>query len=183
MQEAKTQLPLVVLKKVWGEAVSYICGLKEDYSRLFQGQRAAMWVTWHTICHFLNHKSWGTVSLKWRAWDKKHKNISLISVYKCYWSKQSFSCCRMLVPLLKGPSNLAFWRQGYTFVYILLLIVPLQFNQSESKPPHGVNNLLVDMIGWLVDLTVKPEKNTRSLITTKQYYVTVEESFCAEAES
>uniref|UniRef100_A0A674N4D7 Inhibitor of nuclear factor kappa-B kinase subunit alpha n=1 Tax=Takifugu rubripes TaxID=31033 RepID=A0A674N4D7_TAKRU len=36
------QLPLVVLKKIWGEAVSYICGLKEDYSRLFQGQRAAM---------------------------------------------------------------------------------------------------------------------------------------------
>ncbi|KAG7275872.1 hypothetical protein CRUP_033285 [Coryphaenoides rupestris] len=42
LQEAKTQLPLVVLKKVWAEAVSYICGLKEDYSRLFQGQRAAM---------------------------------------------------------------------------------------------------------------------------------------------
>uniref|UniRef100_A0A671YKL8 Inhibitor of nuclear factor kappa-B kinase subunit alpha n=1 Tax=Sparus aurata TaxID=8175 RepID=A0A671YKL8_SPAAU len=42
LQEAKTQLPLVLLKKVWGEAVSYICGLKEDYSRLFQGQRAAM---------------------------------------------------------------------------------------------------------------------------------------------
>lgn len=46
VQEPKTQLPLVALKKVWGEAVSYICGLKEDYSRLFQGQRAAMWVTW-----------------------------------------------------------------------------------------------------------------------------------------
>lgn len=42
VQEPKTQLPLVALKKVWGEAVSYICGLKEDYSRLFQGQRAAM---------------------------------------------------------------------------------------------------------------------------------------------
>ena len=42
VQEAKTLLPLVLLKKVWGEAVSYICGLKEDYSRLFQGQRAAM---------------------------------------------------------------------------------------------------------------------------------------------
>uniref|UniRef100_A0AAQ5Y4H8 Inhibitor of nuclear factor kappa-B kinase subunit alpha n=1 Tax=Amphiprion ocellaris TaxID=80972 RepID=A0AAQ5Y4H8_AMPOC len=42
VQDAKTQLPLVMLKKVWGEAVSYICGLKEDYSRLFQGQRAAM---------------------------------------------------------------------------------------------------------------------------------------------
>uniref|UniRef100_A0A3P9MNU1 Inhibitor of nuclear factor kappa-B kinase subunit alpha n=1 Tax=Oryzias latipes TaxID=8090 RepID=A0A3P9MNU1_ORYLA len=42
VQEPKTQLPLVVLKKVWGEAVSYICGLKEDYCRLFQGQRAAM---------------------------------------------------------------------------------------------------------------------------------------------
>uniref|UniRef100_A0A665VQZ2 Inhibitor of nuclear factor kappa-B kinase subunit alpha n=1 Tax=Echeneis naucrates TaxID=173247 RepID=A0A665VQZ2_ECHNA len=42
VQEAKTQLPLVALKKVWGEAVSYICGLREDYSRLFQGQRAAM---------------------------------------------------------------------------------------------------------------------------------------------
>uniref|UniRef100_A0A6Q2WZH1 Inhibitor of nuclear factor kappa-B kinase subunit alpha n=1 Tax=Esox lucius TaxID=8010 RepID=A0A6Q2WZH1_ESOLU len=42
VREAKSQLPLVVLKKVWAEAVSYICGLKEDYSRLFQGQRAAM---------------------------------------------------------------------------------------------------------------------------------------------
>uniref|UniRef100_A0A669B7D6 Inhibitor of nuclear factor kappa-B kinase subunit alpha n=1 Tax=Oreochromis niloticus TaxID=8128 RepID=A0A669B7D6_ORENI len=42
VQDAKTQLPLVVMKKVWGEAVSYICGLKDDYSRLFQGQRAAM---------------------------------------------------------------------------------------------------------------------------------------------
>uniref|UniRef100_A0A8C5HRL4 Inhibitor of nuclear factor kappa-B kinase subunit alpha n=1 Tax=Gouania willdenowi TaxID=441366 RepID=A0A8C5HRL4_GOUWI len=42
VQESRIQLPLVVLKKVWGEAVSYICGLKDDYSRLFQGQRAAM---------------------------------------------------------------------------------------------------------------------------------------------
>uniref|UniRef100_A0AAQ4PTD4 Inhibitor of nuclear factor kappa-B kinase subunit alpha n=1 Tax=Gasterosteus aculeatus aculeatus TaxID=481459 RepID=A0AAQ4PTD4_GASAC len=42
VQEAKTELPLVALKMVWGEAVSYICGLKDDYSRLFQGQRAAM---------------------------------------------------------------------------------------------------------------------------------------------
>ncbi|KAI1886825.1 hypothetical protein AGOR_G00199790 [Albula goreensis] len=42
VRETKTQLPLTTLKKVWGEAVSYICGLKEDYSRLFQGQRAAM---------------------------------------------------------------------------------------------------------------------------------------------
>uniref|UniRef100_A0AAR2JS31 Inhibitor of nuclear factor kappa-B kinase subunit alpha n=1 Tax=Pygocentrus nattereri TaxID=42514 RepID=A0AAR2JS31_PYGNA len=42
VRETKTQLPLSALKKVWGEAVSYICGLREDYSRLFQGQRAAM---------------------------------------------------------------------------------------------------------------------------------------------
>uniref|UniRef100_A0A671NSG4 Inhibitor of nuclear factor kappa-B kinase subunit alpha n=1 Tax=Sinocyclocheilus anshuiensis TaxID=1608454 RepID=A0A671NSG4_9TELE len=42
IRETKTQLPLSTLKKVWGEAVSYICGLREDYSRLFQGQRAAM---------------------------------------------------------------------------------------------------------------------------------------------
>uniref|UniRef100_A0A672Y9K7 Inhibitor of nuclear factor kappa-B kinase subunit alpha n=1 Tax=Sphaeramia orbicularis TaxID=375764 RepID=A0A672Y9K7_9TELE len=34
VQEAKMPLPLVVLKKVWGEAVSYICGLKEDYIAL-----------------------------------------------------------------------------------------------------------------------------------------------------
>uniref|UniRef100_A0A8C1XAH2 Inhibitor of nuclear factor kappa-B kinase subunit alpha n=1 Tax=Cyprinus carpio TaxID=7962 RepID=A0A8C1XAH2_CYPCA len=44
VRETKTQLPLSTLKKVWGEAVSYICGLREDYSRLFQGQRAAMYV-------------------------------------------------------------------------------------------------------------------------------------------
>ncbi|XP_063730467.1 inhibitor of nuclear factor kappa-B kinase subunit alpha-like isoform X2 [Eleginops maclovinus] len=42
VRETKTQLPLSALRKVWGEAVSYICGLKEDYIRLFQGQRAAM---------------------------------------------------------------------------------------------------------------------------------------------
>uniref|UniRef100_A0A669BKM4 Inhibitor of nuclear factor kappa-B kinase subunit alpha n=1 Tax=Oreochromis niloticus TaxID=8128 RepID=A0A669BKM4_ORENI len=42
VRETKTQLPLSALRKVWGEAVSYICGLKEDYNRLFQGQRAAM---------------------------------------------------------------------------------------------------------------------------------------------
>uniref|UniRef100_A0A3Q2YBB6 Inhibitor of nuclear factor kappa-B kinase subunit alpha n=1 Tax=Hippocampus comes TaxID=109280 RepID=A0A3Q2YBB6_HIPCM len=42
VQEARTPLPLGVLKKVWAEALSYICGLKDDYSRLFQGQRAAM---------------------------------------------------------------------------------------------------------------------------------------------
>uniref|UniRef100_A0AAY4AKB6 Inhibitor of nuclear factor kappa-B kinase subunit alpha n=1 Tax=Denticeps clupeoides TaxID=299321 RepID=A0AAY4AKB6_9TELE len=28
--------------KVWAESVSYVCGLKEDYNLLFQGQRAAM---------------------------------------------------------------------------------------------------------------------------------------------
>lgn len=42
VRETKTQLPLAALKKVWGEAVSYICGLKEDYLHLYQGQRAAM---------------------------------------------------------------------------------------------------------------------------------------------
>ncbi|XP_057682571.1 inhibitor of nuclear factor kappa-B kinase subunit alpha-like isoform X2 [Corythoichthys intestinalis] len=42
VQEARTPMPLAVLKKVWAEALSYICGLKDDYSRLFQGQRAAM---------------------------------------------------------------------------------------------------------------------------------------------
>uniref|UniRef100_A0A8C3G9G0 Inhibitor of nuclear factor kappa-B kinase subunit alpha n=1 Tax=Cyclopterus lumpus TaxID=8103 RepID=A0A8C3G9G0_CYCLU len=42
IRETKTQLPLSALRKVWGEAVSYICGLKEDYIRLYQGQRAAM---------------------------------------------------------------------------------------------------------------------------------------------
>uniref|UniRef100_A0A7N8XZM3 Inhibitor of nuclear factor kappa-B kinase subunit alpha n=1 Tax=Mastacembelus armatus TaxID=205130 RepID=A0A7N8XZM3_9TELE len=35
-------LPLSALREVWGEAVSYICGLKDDYIRLYQGQRAAM---------------------------------------------------------------------------------------------------------------------------------------------
>ncbi|XP_061693563.1 inhibitor of nuclear factor kappa-B kinase subunit alpha-like isoform X1 [Syngnathoides biaculeatus] len=42
VRETKTQLPLAALRKVWGEAISYICGLKEDYARLYQGQRAAM---------------------------------------------------------------------------------------------------------------------------------------------
>ncbi|XP_061601357.1 inhibitor of nuclear factor kappa-B kinase subunit alpha-like [Cololabis saira] len=42
VRETKTQLPLSALRKVWGEAVSYIHGLKEDYLRLYQGQRAAM---------------------------------------------------------------------------------------------------------------------------------------------
>ncbi|XP_075697963.1 inhibitor of nuclear factor kappa-B kinase subunit alpha isoform X2 [Rhinoderma darwinii] len=42
VQESKTQLPIVQLRKVWAEAVHYVSGLKEDYSRLFQGQRAAM---------------------------------------------------------------------------------------------------------------------------------------------
>lgn len=41
VRETKTQLPLSALRKVWGEAVNYICGLKEDYCRLYQGQRAA----------------------------------------------------------------------------------------------------------------------------------------------
>lgn len=42
VRETKTQLPLAALRKVWGEAVSYICGLREDYFYLYQGQRAAM---------------------------------------------------------------------------------------------------------------------------------------------
>uniref|UniRef100_H3DGJ8 Inhibitor of nuclear factor kappa-B kinase subunit alpha n=1 Tax=Tetraodon nigroviridis TaxID=99883 RepID=H3DGJ8_TETNG len=42
VRETKTQLPLTALRKVWGEAVSYICGLKEDYIRLYSGQRAAI---------------------------------------------------------------------------------------------------------------------------------------------
>uniref|UniRef100_A0A8P4G2Z4 Inhibitor of nuclear factor kappa-B kinase subunit alpha n=1 Tax=Dicentrarchus labrax TaxID=13489 RepID=A0A8P4G2Z4_DICLA len=42
VRETKTQLPLSALRKVWGEAVSYICGLKEDYIRLYRGQRAAI---------------------------------------------------------------------------------------------------------------------------------------------
>uniref|UniRef100_A0A8C4VXJ9 Inhibitor of nuclear factor kappa-B kinase subunit alpha n=1 Tax=Gopherus evgoodei TaxID=1825980 RepID=A0A8C4VXJ9_9SAUR len=42
VQDSKIQLPISQLRKVWAEAVHYVTGLKEDYSRLFQGQRAAM---------------------------------------------------------------------------------------------------------------------------------------------
>ncbi|KAF4019166.1 hypothetical protein G4228_010756 [Cervus hanglu yarkandensis] len=42
VQDSKIQLPVIQLRKVWAEAVHYVSGLKEDYSRLFQGQRAAM---------------------------------------------------------------------------------------------------------------------------------------------
>uniref|UniRef100_A0A4X1U4M9 Inhibitor of nuclear factor kappa-B kinase subunit alpha n=1 Tax=Sus scrofa TaxID=9823 RepID=A0A4X1U4M9_PIG len=42
VQDSKIQLPIIQLRKVWAEAVHYVSGLKEDYSRLFQGQRAAM---------------------------------------------------------------------------------------------------------------------------------------------
>uniref|UniRef100_F6U1Y1 Inhibitor of nuclear factor kappa-B kinase subunit alpha n=1 Tax=Xenopus tropicalis TaxID=8364 RepID=F6U1Y1_XENTR len=42
LQDSKVQLPIPQLRKVWAEAVHYVSGLKEDYSRLFQGQRAAM---------------------------------------------------------------------------------------------------------------------------------------------
>ncbi|XP_069096934.1 inhibitor of nuclear factor kappa-B kinase subunit alpha-like [Pleurodeles waltl] len=42
VQDSKIQLPIAQLKKVWAEAVHYVSGLKDDYSRLFQGQRAAM---------------------------------------------------------------------------------------------------------------------------------------------
>nr|XP_009681499.1 PREDICTED: inhibitor of nuclear factor kappa-B kinase subunit alpha isoform X1 [Struthio camelus australis] len=42
VQDSKIQLPVSQLRKVWAEAVHYVIGLKEDYSRLFQGQRAAM---------------------------------------------------------------------------------------------------------------------------------------------
>ncbi|KAJ6661716.1 hypothetical protein lerEdw1_013238, partial [Lerista edwardsae] len=42
VQDSKIQLPIVQLQKIWAEAVHYVIGLKEDYSRLFQGQRAAM---------------------------------------------------------------------------------------------------------------------------------------------
>ncbi|KAM4033758.1 inhibitor of nuclear factor kappa-B kinase subunit alpha isoform 2-T3 [Anomaloglossus baeobatrachus] len=42
VQDSKAQLPVMQLRKVWAEAVHYVSGLKEDYSRLFQGQRAAM---------------------------------------------------------------------------------------------------------------------------------------------
>lgn len=63
MRETRTQLPLSTLKKVWGEAVSYICGLREDYSRLFQGQRAAMYVHYITMPYFtLYNLCFGTFS-------------------------------------------------------------------------------------------------------------------------
>ncbi|KAH0624386.1 hypothetical protein JD844_031792 [Phrynosoma platyrhinos] len=42
VQDSKIQLPILQLRKIWAEAVHYVIGLKEDYSRLFQGQRAAM---------------------------------------------------------------------------------------------------------------------------------------------
>ncbi|KAM6093176.1 inhibitor of nuclear factor kappa-B kinase subunit alpha isoform 1-T1 [Theristicus caerulescens] len=42
VQDSKIQLPVPQLRKVWAEAVHYVIGLREDYSRLFQGQRAAM---------------------------------------------------------------------------------------------------------------------------------------------
>ncbi|XP_074152401.1 inhibitor of nuclear factor kappa-B kinase subunit alpha isoform X3 [Sminthopsis crassicaudata] len=42
VKDSKIQLPVMQLRRVWAEAVHYVSGLKEDYSRLFQGQRAAM---------------------------------------------------------------------------------------------------------------------------------------------
>uniref|UniRef100_A0A670ZSR7 Inhibitor of nuclear factor kappa-B kinase subunit alpha n=1 Tax=Pseudonaja textilis TaxID=8673 RepID=A0A670ZSR7_PSETE len=42
VKDSKIQLPVFQLRKIWAEAVHYVIGLKDDYSRLFQGQRAAM---------------------------------------------------------------------------------------------------------------------------------------------
>ncbi|CAN9499860.1 unnamed protein product [Ophioblennius macclurei] len=56
VRETKTQLPLTALRKVWGEAVSYICGLKEDYIRLYQGQRAAMLSLLHYNTNLARYK-------------------------------------------------------------------------------------------------------------------------------
>ncbi|XP_072293450.1 inhibitor of nuclear factor kappa-B kinase subunit alpha-like [Eucyclogobius newberryi] len=57
VRETKTQLPLAALRKVWGEAVSYICGLKEDYLRLYQGQRAAMLSLLHYNTNLTRYKN------------------------------------------------------------------------------------------------------------------------------
>lgn len=63
VRETKTQLPLSALRKVWGEAVSYICGLKEDYIRLYQGLRAAMLVHNLTHMYILTHTIWKVLTL------------------------------------------------------------------------------------------------------------------------
>lgn len=44
VQEPKRNLPFFQLRKVWGQVWHSIQALKEDCSRLQQGQRAAMYV-------------------------------------------------------------------------------------------------------------------------------------------
>uniref|UniRef100_A0A8C5BQI5 Inhibitor of nuclear factor kappa-B kinase subunit alpha n=1 Tax=Gadus morhua TaxID=8049 RepID=A0A8C5BQI5_GADMO len=56
VRETKTQLPLAALRKVWGEAVSYICGLKQDYVRLYGGREAAMSLL-HYNTNLTHHKN------------------------------------------------------------------------------------------------------------------------------
>uniref|UniRef100_A0A8C4Z3R1 Inhibitor of nuclear factor kappa-B kinase subunit alpha n=1 Tax=Gadus morhua TaxID=8049 RepID=A0A8C4Z3R1_GADMO len=57
VRETKTQLPLAALRKVWGEAVSYICGLKQDYVRLYGGREAAMRSLLHYNTNLTHHKN------------------------------------------------------------------------------------------------------------------------------
>ncbi|KAK0149914.1 Inhibitor of nuclear factor kappa-B kinase subunit alpha [Merluccius polli] len=55
--KTKTQLPLAALRKVWGEAVSYICGLKQDYIRLYEGREAAMRSLLHYNTNLTRYKN------------------------------------------------------------------------------------------------------------------------------
>lgn len=73
----------MVLKKIWGEAVSYICGLKEDYSRLFQGQRAAMWVSttgWQMPLKL-------SVVSSWWGFSKHGAGCRLAGSVWCLWNQ------------------------------------------------------------------------------------------------
>uniref|UniRef100_A0A8C7YD30 Inhibitor of nuclear factor kappa-B kinase subunit alpha n=1 Tax=Oryzias sinensis TaxID=183150 RepID=A0A8C7YD30_9TELE len=160
VRETKTQLPLSTLRKVWAEAVSYVCGLKEDYFRLYQGQRTAM----------LSLLRYNTTLTKYKneLFSESHKLQAKLAFFKtsiqydleqyanqmksgiCEWIFRIFcdACC--IFPSLLTP--------------LLLSCFNVKLQKKCPDPPHGYSDSS-DMVKTILQTVQNQDRVLKDLYT------------------
>ncbi|KAK7930790.1 hypothetical protein WMY93_007185 [Mugilogobius chulae] len=174
VRETKTQLPLSALRKVWGEAVSYVCGLKEDYLLLYQGQRAAIKTVFfkssiqHDLEMYTKQQQNGISSEKmlktWQESEEQADNFTKVADASCL-DEEIVGLHLEIVELQRSPYAR---KQEDTVKKCVEKVIEL-YKQLKAKckspdPPHGYSDSS-EMVRAILQTVQNQDRVYRELYT------------------
>uniref|UniRef100_A0A8V0XYQ9 Inhibitor of nuclear factor kappa-B kinase subunit alpha n=1 Tax=Gallus gallus TaxID=9031 RepID=A0A8V0XYQ9_CHICK len=154
VQDSKIQLPIPQLRKVWAEAVHYVIGLKEDYSRLFQGQRASAWV-------MASAWRFNLILFMLKAWKEMEEKASHCAQAEDigYLDEQIMALHTEIVELQKSPYAR---RQGEVMESLEQRAIDL-YKQLKTRPPDHAYSDSTDMVKIIVQTVQSQDRVLKEL--------------------